>query len=323
MVLRSFSATLLTLLVAALLTSPATASAPWTALPSSSSAVQIDAFNGVVAWAEGRRIVVQQGGRTRRTQAVLDWPAPDASRGIDGQLDLGPDARGRVVAVYNPCGGCGPRVLDTGTMRSRPLSVHAPRGCHLGPAAIWRTRTVYDVRCRKPGSAIMVSDAGHVRRVRSMDYKGDNGSRGTYSVYRLDLRGSRILAVTDETGLNVGVWLYSAVTPCATQITGDDTEGDSPQRIVPLTPRLDANGVTWVQNLTDTPGVIASSIVAVPLASRCRVSVPSPGNWPFPPSTTLLDVMTPSGAAATSAARDGNTIFVTLLNRGAWAVPQP
>ena len=138
--------------------------------------VNVGALRDVVVW-EGARggraaLIRRIDGRTSaipglRRGGLTDDPL-DTGR-FDG-LDLGVNARGRVIATYRFCGleRCGGlRVVDVRSGTERPLRVRVPPRCRVGSVARWRTRTAAALSCRESArSGVYVSRGRRARLVR-------------------------------------------------------------------------------------------------------------------------------------------------------------
>ena len=132
---------------------PATASAQETVLATLDAPAPVATYRGVTAWSErdpatGRFALVTTRGR-----------APVGTRGVPFDVDLGPDGRGGVDAVYSRCRresgrldtygglygrlrGCDIFRLDLDTGREARLSGSAPRADEVWPT-LWRSRHAF------------------------------------------------------------------------------------------------------------------------------------------------------------------------------------
>lgn len=139
----------------------------------------VGALGGVVVW-EGRR-----GGRAAlirridgRESAIpggrrATWADDILDTGRFKQLDLGLDARGRIVAVYWSCSlrRCGSTfVVDVRSGGERRLVFHTPPRCRsYGPVARWRRTIAATFACRGSGrSGVYVIRGRHARLVRRL-----------------------------------------------------------------------------------------------------------------------------------------------------------
>lgn len=296
------------------LAAPGAGAATGAVLSSDPSAVQVDVLNGVVVWAADRRVFVRRAGVTRRTPRILRWDAPgEMFEGVrSGQLDLGLDERGRVVAAFNACAaGCTPQVLDVTTMRIRPLRVRAAAGCQVGPAALWRTRTVYVVRCSNRATHLAVRERGVVRRVGPRGWPfTSNGAP-----VRIDLRGRVAVSLSG----NGAVTLLDTQRRCRSVLSGDNTNAkqDSSQPYsTTISPHLNGELISWGSNSftwgQTTKTFIGTTVWAMRARSNCR------GLWSQPIRTVGGEALS---GEATSVALDGQRRYVTLRDAGLVAQP--
>ena len=299
------------------LAAPGVAVSSGTVLSSDPSAVQVDVLNGVVVWAASGRIYVRRAGVTRRTQRLLRWDLPEPFEGVrSGQLDLGLDQRGRVVATFNACAdGCPPQMLDVATMEIRPLRVPVPRGCSVGAAALWRSRVAFGVRCARGVTRVEVRELGRSHRIGPRNWPDQNPYWP--SVRRVDLRGTIALAF-----VNTGeVTLLDANQSCRRVVDARYNDGQVPSYTRTLSPHLSGNLITWGTNsfYDDQTGrrFTGSGIGTAVAQTNCRIArspwapaiAYSPINYRHP--SFLAD-----SAELTSAALDGNRAYVTVSGTG-------
>jgi hypothetical protein len=149
----------------------------------------VDAYAGRLVWSEpdaatGRyRLMTRAGSGPVEPVAV-----PERSEPFD--VDLGPDAAGRTVAVYSRCGGgCDLYRYDFATGHERRLARPSTAGRESLPA-LWGGRVAF-VRSVRGRDRLYVQGlaGGPAREVR--------GGRGTYD--EIDLRGERVAFVRDRT----------------------------------------------------------------------------------------------------------------------------
>ncbi len=177
----------------------------------------ISGFGGWLVWsrydAKRRvyRLVALHEGRVR-TLAIR-------SRSVAFDVDLGPDARGRAVAVYSRCReepvtgppvgpfpfyrtgrGCRLYAYRFSAGRERRLSVSIPGGGSLFMPAIWRERLVFAVSADNgsygwpPIPRIFVRTAGHrPRAIRGGNRGRPSSSSNGVGPSRLDIRGRTVV----------------------------------------------------------------------------------------------------------------------------------
>jgi hypothetical protein len=279
---------------------PGGARAGWLQLPSAESATAIDALGGVVVWAEGQQIVVWRDGRERRT-------APVVQAGPHLQLALGIDAHGRIGATFTACDDCAPRVLDTATMRIRRFSFPVGSQCSPGPAVVWRRQVVFERICSgRRHRAIMIRNGRRRARLVEPLYS---------AVFALDAYRSTVAALTGAPAFGPNIWLFDVRHGCSTVIA-ESSQNDSGAQVDALNPKIDAHGVTWVEN-TSGPD---ANLTFMDFTSRVVEVIPTATCRAYVPHHTILDVFAAGMPKATSAARDGSTIYVTLQAAGVWAV---
>ncbi len=190
---------------------------------------EVVTFRGVTVWSsfrEGRyRLVAQRDGKTR----VLRL----RSRSVPFDVDLGPDRRDRVVAVYSRCAeevrasriarGCDLYRYDFRSRREVRLASTARRGHSETSPSIWRSRVAF-ARYRDPRDTrepvldrLYVQDAhGRETRVRGGTPAGASIADADGQAGRLDLVGTRLAFD----------WTYTA-DRCVSN-SGDDREIELP-----------------------------------------------------------------------------------------------
>jgi hypothetical protein len=175
----------------------------------------IAAYGGVVAWSDydavaGRyRLVIQRGEHAARA------PIAGSRRAFD--VSLGPDARGRVVALYTRCGtaghGCDVYRYDVGARRERKVaSVSSAARDEAWPVQ-WRDRLAFvrrarayvvdglslrpDPRGKRGGGMLIQCDVPYVKALgaRAPSLRLDRGSCAPTT--GMSIRGDRIVQVTD------------------------------------------------------------------------------------------------------------------------------
>jgi hypothetical protein len=176
----------------------------------------ISAYGGALAWSEydaasdRYALVVQRGGRTARA------PIANAARPFD--VSLGPDARGRIVALYTRCRrattGCDVYRYDVASGRERRVAaVSSPDSDEAWPAQ-WRGRLTFvrrartyvmsgydhrpDPRGKRGGGVLMDCDVPYARTLSpgGRSRRLDRSQCGTTT--GMSLRATRIVQVSSE-----------------------------------------------------------------------------------------------------------------------------
>ena len=129
------------------------------------------------------------------------------------RLDLGLDARGRIVAVYRSCSlrRCGGVfVADVRSGGERRLVFHAPARCRsFGPVARWRTAIAATLACRGGArSGVYVIRGRHARLVRRLSARARTG-------VTLDLGPDVLVAASADE-----VWVASPGQPACRTVGG-------------------------------------------------------------------------------------------------------
>jgi len=229
--------TILFLCVAALV-APASAAAD-DVVAADPAASSVTALNGTVVWVSGaygaERLM-----RATATGAERLSGAPIAKS--YASIDLGLDRRGRTVLTYLRCRRAGRCTAIRDDLRGHRASIRglAPRGCALSTApSMWRTRVAYGLGCRRRGSGLYVNG-------RRLPLPHDAVKFGSTSIARVDLRGTRVGAATEDiysyafvdtvNGTRKGSYLAAA------------SEGESDEHIVGLA--VGSIGDLWT--LTDS-----------------------------------------------------------------------
>jgi hypothetical protein len=250
-----------------------------TIVATESDSTPVATYHGVAAWwstqseqAGQHRVVrlkIYEHGRTRLA------PVPPVRYPND--LDLGPDARGRVTAVYSRCSRpVTPIAVQMGCHLYRyTLGGHEHRIKHVSRTGysernptIWRSRVAY-ARFRDadeaPVDRIYLNDGRRNRRLPRGTFRPDE-SLGAPSAQtgRLDLRGNRLgfswyypLAIcrtlmdqtTDAPPTVSELWLVNLTTHRSRRLE----RGCSDDNTGVLGPSLQPNGVWYLRGLRDGP----------------------------------------------------------------------
>jgi hypothetical protein len=131
--------------------------------PSAATAVRMSAYGGHVVWSEGV---------APRRHVLMRWHAgrvdrlPVAARAVPFDVDLGPDARGRPVAVYSRCpgetetsapvGGCDVYRLPLQRGRERRIRRASTATSSEYAPAIWRGNLAYASSTTAAGPAAVM-----------------------------------------------------------------------------------------------------------------------------------------------------------------------
>jgi hypothetical protein len=230
---------LILVLSAAALAAPGAAAAADDVVAADPSAGSVTALNGTVVWVSGsygaERLM-------RRTQAGFERVPGAPTAKSYSSLDLGLDARGRVVLTYLRCGTPSRCTALRDDLRGHRASIRglAPRGCSLSTApSLWRSRVAYGLGCRGRGSGLYVNGL-------RLPLPHDAVKFGSTSIAWVDLRGTRVGAATEDiysyafvdtvNGTRKGSWLAAA------------SEGESDEHVVGLS--VGSLGDLWA--LTDS-----------------------------------------------------------------------
>jgi hypothetical protein len=203
------------------------------------AAGSVTALNGTVVWVSGPYGAERLMRRTATGFARVPG-APTAKS--YSSIDLGLDSRGRTVLTYLRCRRAGHCTAIRDDLRGHRASIRglAPRGCALSTApSMWRARVAYGLGCRHRGSGLYVNG-------RRLPLPHDAVKFGSTSIARVDLRGTRVGAATEDiysyafvdtvNGTRRGSWLAAA------------SEGESDEHVVGLS--VGSLGDLWA--LTDS-----------------------------------------------------------------------
>jgi len=188
---------------------------------------QVVTFRGTTLWSSYRngayRLVLHRDGLTR---ALPAQPRP-----VPFDVDLGPDAQGRIDVVYSRCAeeatssrvarGCDLFRYDLGSGRETRLRDTARRGHSETSPSIWRTRIAF-ARHRDPRDRrVPVLDRLRARDRAGREWRIAGGTPAGASIadadgqaHRLDLEGTRLAFD----------WTYTA-DRCQTSSLDDEQEG--------------------------------------------------------------------------------------------------
>jgi hypothetical protein len=210
-----------------------------------------DALRGVVVWHRdrGRDLVLMRriAGRTSRV------PGVPPARSF-GSVDLGLDARGRVIASYARCDErphCRPYVADVRRGGERRHALPRHRGCRApGATSQWGSRIAYTLIC--PGSArggVYVARGGRTRRVLPL----------TGGV-EIDL-GRRLLSASNHES----VWATTVDARCRRRLAAPDM----PPGVAYRAAHVAGNRVWWLHQVVEDFGGGAVELHGVVLGPRC------------------------------------------------------
>ena len=248
------------------------------------------ALDGTLVWASGafgaQVLMRSTGGRVTRVEGA---PQADAY----GSIDLGRDARGRLVLTYARClsGSC--------TMLRDDLRGHRqafrgwePAGCRLSTAPVlWRARAAYGLSCVTPtGEADAQRSGLYVRRrwglARPLPLPAEAVAFGIRDISATDLRSRRAAGVAAEGyafAFSVGIdgrglrSFWAAV-----------TEGDTQQTVEGLA--LGAEGVLWTLVVSEGSDGLETLIYRLDdscLAVERLIAQPDPNSQSAPPAIDL------------------------------------
>jgi len=211
-------------LCAAAVAAPA-ASAADTTVAADPAAQRVTALDGTIVWvsgAFGSQTLMRStpGGPAR----VPGAPAAKAYSSVD----LGRDARGRLVLTYLRCRTHARCTAFRDDLHGHRASIRglAPARCTLSTApSMWRSRVAYGLGCRSRGTGLYVNG-------RRLPLPHDAVKFGSTSIAWVDLRGTRVGAATEDiysyafvdtvNGTRQGSYLAAA------------SEGDSDEHVVGL-----------------------------------------------------------------------------------------
>lgn len=262
----------------AALACPAPSHAAETIIATEPNSTPVATYHGVAAWWSTQseqddrhravRLKIYEHGRTRLA------PVPPIRYPND--LDLGPDARGRVTAVYSRCSlpltgnaaqrGCRLYRYTPGG-RERRIRHVSRAGYSERHPTIWRSKVAY-ARFRDadeaPVDRIYLNDGHHNRQLPRGTFRPDAGlGAPNAQTGRLDLRGDRLafswyyplgicrtIIPTEDTPPTVSeLWLVNLVNRRSRRLE----RGCSDDNTGVLGPSLQPDGVWYVRGLDDGP----------------------------------------------------------------------
>ena len=160
------------------------------------AAQQVTALNGTIVWVSGDKAQTLMQHDATGDRPVQGAPAAASYRSVD----LGLDARGRLVLTYQRCSSpsrCVVRQDDLHGHRTS-MSVRLPSGCTMSVApARWRTRTAYGVGCRASSRSGLYVKTG-AAPARRLPRPHDAARYGVTQPTSVDLRGTRAAAVLSD-----------------------------------------------------------------------------------------------------------------------------
>ena len=194
---------LTTLLAAALLAAPATASAADALVAPDAAVEQVSALDGTVVWVSGAF------GHQRLMQRTPDGVigavkgAPEARS--YPSIDLGHDSDGKLLLTYRRCdssSSCKVLWNDLDGRRATFRNLALP-GCTLSTtAAQWRTNVAYGLSCARNGKADNARTGLYVKAKgkapRQLHRPKDAIRFGARSIEAVDLRGTRVAALAAD-----------------------------------------------------------------------------------------------------------------------------
>jgi len=175
----------------------------------------VDALRRVAVWEAPRgghaALVRRTDGQARAIRGARGgaWTDDPLSPGNFADLDLGIDARGRVVATYRLCGSTrcrGPFLVDVRAGGPHRLQMRTPPGCRAtGSAAVWRASIATTLSCaagaRRSGIYVLRRRRSYLVRTLT----DSSAKAGT----EVDLVGDAVAGVTRHR-----VWVASASARC-------------------------------------------------------------------------------------------------------------
>jgi hypothetical protein len=272
---------------------PSTAAAT-TTVAADPAAQRVSALDGAVVWVSGTfgtQVLMQ---RTPDGTVARVGGAPQAHS--YASIDLGHDARGRLVLTYKRCTTLSSCVVRRDDLHRHRASVGgiARRGCTVTTApAMWRASVAYGLSCKDRAlSGLWVKTTG--RSARHLPRPADAKRYGALFVEAVDLRGTEVAAVTSDiyayafrqtiTGTGMRAVLVAA------------SEGESDEHVRGLA--LGAGGTMWA--LTD------QTHTGDPNQAVIRRVAASCDDWQTLANATEQD----EGFHATGLAVDGGDVYL-------------
>jgi hypothetical protein len=292
--------TMLFLGAAAALAAPAAAAAGTTVAPDP-AARSVTALDGAVVWVSGaygaeKLMYTTPGGPARVPRA----PAAKSYSSID----LGLDAKGRLVLTYLRCKSAGRCTALRDDLHGHRASIRGltPAHCALSTApAMWRTRVAYGLGCTSGSSGLYVkTGSGAPRR---LPRPHDAVKFGSREIGWVDLRGTRVGAVAAD------IYEYAF----SQTVTGTGrrdflaaaSEGDSDEHVVGLS--VGPGGALWALVDAEHVGDPNQAVIYRLKTGGC-LEYESLANPPGPDQET--------GYRATGLAVDGSSLFLTAPPTG-------
>lgn len=292
-----------TLLAAAALAAPATASAADVLVAPDSAAQQVTALDGTIVWVTGRfgSQKLMQRAPDGTISAVEGAPR---SRSYPS-IDLGRDSDGKLLLTYKRCdtaSSCKVLWNDLDGRRATFRNLTLP-GCTLSTTASqWRTNVAYGQFCRRNGKADNSRTGLYVKAKgkapRQLPRPKDAIRFGARAIEAVDLRGSRVAALAAD------IYEYAF----SESLSGKDvrsifaaaSEGDSGADARGVA--LGTGGTLWT--LTDAEHLDdPKESIIFRLAGTCErrenIQTPSTGDY-----------------AATGIAVDGSTLYLIVPGAG-------
>jgi hypothetical protein len=298
-------ASLLILLVAAVMPRAAHADTPVVADP---AAQDVTALDGTVVWVSGAT-----GAQTlMRHDAAGDRPVTGAPRAFAYRsIDLGRDRSGALVVSYVRCLTARSCAVRRDDLRGHRASFRGlePARCELTTApAIWRTAVAYGLVCRKAGSRIFDAARSGLyvradgRSARHLPRPRAAVRAGADSITHVDLRGTRVAAVAAD----ISAFAFSQTTSgtAMQSARAATSEGDGDERVVGMA--LGTTSTLWTLTDSSHAGDPNSARIAR-LAGGCH---------------TWETMTNPSGAneaegyPASALAADGATVYLVVPGTG-------
>jgi hypothetical protein len=294
---------LTSLLAAAALALPATASAADTAVVSDPAAQQLTALDGTIVWVSGAF------GHQKLMQRTPDGVVAPVRGTREARayrsIDLGHDSDGALRLTYLRCdsGSSCKALWNDLDGRRATFRGYEPKGCALTTApAWWRQRIAYGLACVKGGKAgsvrsgLYVKTRGHSpRRLR---LPKDAVRFGADEITAVDLRGTRVAAIVadiyeyafSQTVGGRGMWSQLVAA----------SEGDSDAHARGLA--LGTGGAQWTLTDAEHAGDPKETLI-FRLVGDClraeRIATPETGAF-----------------AATGLAVDGATVYLLVPDSG-------
>jgi hypothetical protein len=276
-------------------------------------APRMTALDGVVVWITGSG---SSGKLMQRTAGGTIRPVKGAPVGSYRSIDLGRDAKGKLVLTYLRCTTstrCNASSDDLHGRRT-PFKHLVPNRCALTAApAVWRDRVAYGLSCSRLHGKAGVRDAA---RSGLFVRKGSGAAKHA---------GLTARARKDERRADTGLWVDLRGTHIAGSTAGADFLGAYTQRLDGKNLRfagygwmpgvdhlsleglsLGASGVLWTLYHDDEEG--PETII-----NRLGLSCNDPGSDDF---QILANLARPAGYAAESIAVDGGMVYVYVRGTG-------